>query len=182
MTSAKPISHPGPLSRWELAWAGAAFAGLFPRGAHAELPLGADDVAIAPEIQSLLSAAPSRAVWGVRVAIVLCALAPIVLLGRLRTIAGLDAPAKTRVMATLLASSLYPVRQLALLLKMMGSFAFARAPEVRAVMLRPRVAPPPLESGPRLIDQTSLVRRREAAGAERASRSGTEATDGRRIA
>lgn len=158
MVTAKPITHFGPLSRWELATLCAAFAGLFPRNAHEAIPLCADDVDAEPALQSLLAVAPARAVWGVRAAIVLCALAPLVVLGRFRTLTGLEPEARTLVMATLLASPFYPVRQLAMLVKMMGSFVFARAPEVRAVMLRARTIPVPIESGTRLIGAGSLLR------------------------
>lgn len=157
MVTAKPTTHLGPLSRWELEYICAAFSGLFPRNAHEAIPLCAEDVDAEPALQSLLAAAPARAVWGVRAAIVLCALAPLFVLGRFRTLTGVEPAARTLVMATLLASSFYPVRQLALLVKMMGSFVFGRVPQVRAVMLRARTVPVPIESGTRLIDAGSLV-------------------------
>lgn len=177
MAAANHITHLGPLSQWELTCIRAAFSGLFPRDAHSDLPLCADDVEVGPALQSLLAVAPARAVWGVRAAIVLCALAPIFLLGRLRTLGGVDAEARTLVMERLLASSFYPVRQLAMLVKMMGSFIFARAPQVREAMLRTRAIPVPAESGARLIGVSSLVR--PARAAESRLKGGS---NGRRIA
>lgn len=150
----------GPLSKRELATARAAFAGLFPRGAHPGIPVGMEDVDTDAPLQALMRAAPTRAVWGVRVALILCALAPVVFLGRAHLLANVDTDTKTRVMRLLLASSLYPVRQLAMLLKMMGALVFGCVPEVRSVMVDGRQINAPLESGPRLIDETSLVRRR----------------------
>lgn len=177
MVAANPITHLGPLSQWELTCICAAFSGLFPRDAHIDLPLCADDLDVEPALQSLLAAAPARAVWGVRAAIVLCALAPLFVLGRLRTLTGVDAEARTLVMERLLASSIYPVRQLAMLVKMMGSFIFARAPQVREAMLRARAIPVPAESGARLIGGASLVR------PGRATEQGLKgASNGRRIA
>lgn len=179
MVAANPITHLGPLSKWELTTICAAFSGLFPRNVHVDLPLCADDIDVKPALQSLLAVAPARAVWGVRAAIVLCAFAPLFIVGRLRTLGSdsVDAEARTLVMERLLASSFYPVRQLAMLVKMMGSFVFARAPQVREAMLRARAIPVPAESGARLIGVSSLVRPGRATEQELKG-----ASDGRRIA
>lgn len=167
---AKSASQLGPLSRWELDCAVAAFSGLFPRGAHPAQPVGIADVDARGALQVLLREAPARAVLGIRAAILICALAPLVVLRRFRTIVGVDPAARSRVMAALLSSSLYPVRQLALLLKMMASLVFACVPEVRRAILQgARNVPPPADSGTRLIGEAALVRRKGAA-------------DGRRIA
>lgn len=174
-----------PLSSWELGWAVAAFGGLFPRGAHPLLSVGIEDTEIAPPLQALLAAAPSHAVWGVRAALVMCTLAPLFLLKRFTTLGRLDAAEKTLVMGTLLSSPWYPVRQLALLLKMMGALLFARAPEVRELMASSRAhVPVPTESGPRLIDERELVRgtRRSATHSERDSERRRSTHSGRRIA
>lgn len=166
--SAKTTSQlNGPLTSWELAWAAAAFSGLFPRGAHPAQPLGILDVDSGGVLQSLLREAPTRAVLGVRVAIVICALAPLVVLRRFRTIARIDDASRSRVMSALLTSSLYPVRQLTLLLKMMASLVFACVPEVRSVVLRgARNVPIPADSGTRLIGEAALVRKRGQGGVD----------------
>jgi hypothetical protein len=157
------------LSRWELAWAVAAFAGFFPRNAHADL-IGFEELDLTHEVaaplQALVAVAPLKAVLGIRLAIVLCALAPFFLLKRLKTLAALDAEARTRVVGQLLASSLYPVRQLALLLKMIGSFLFARSIPVKSAMLRGFQIPSAASSGPRLVDERALVRRPALVGDE----------------
>lgn len=166
--SAKSASQLGPLSRWELDWAEAAFSGLFPRGAHPAQPVGIADVDAGSALQSLLREAPARAVLGIRAALFMCALAPLFVLRRFRTIVALEGDARSRVMAALLTSSLYPVRQLTLLLKMMASLVFACVPEVRRVILQgARNVPPPADSGTRLIGEAALVRRKGAADAGR---------------
>src|SRR5262245_14631082 len=167
MVGAYSLSHPGKLSRWELAWAVAAFAGFFPRSAHADL-IGFEDMDLTHEVaaplQALLAVAPLKAVLGIRLAILLAAVAPLFLLRRPRTIAGLDADTRTRVMARLLASSFYPVRALALLLKMIGAFLFARTPRVKSAMLRGYEVPTAASSGTRLLDERALVRPAARAG------------------
>lgn len=170
MVTANSISHslppraaaPGPLSSLELGWAKAAFAGVFPSGAVPSLP-GIEETDFASSLQALVKAAPPRAALGLRIALALSALAPLFVLGRFCTLARVDARGRTIVMRALLASSLYPIRQLAMLLKMVGALIIARVPQVRAAMLAQRSVPVPAESGTRLIDGAELVRPRRPA-------------------
>ncbi len=152
---AKAVSHPR-LSPREVRWAGLAVTAIFP---------DADGIELAVPLERLMAGAPPRAVLGVRAAIWLAYFAPLFVLRRARTLEGIEASARPRVIGALLASPLYAVRQLALLLKMLGAFVVACVPSVRAELVSRRVAPPPLESGPRLVGEAALVRPRESGGA-----------------
>jgi hypothetical protein len=98
----------------------------------------------------LRSRVPYRSALGLRLAIWLVAHAPIFVVHRFRTIAGLDPKAREVVLAALLASSIYPVRQLVMLLKAIGALLYGKAASVRSVMI-PIRAPENATSGARLI-------------------------------
>lgn len=123
------------LTRVEEGWARAALGAMFPGGAHPRLPHGAEAVDTVARFNEICESVPARVAFGLRAALWMIALAPVVVLLRLRTIAGLDAPAREKVVCALLASRVYLVRQLTLLLKAFGALFFVSSPEVRAAIV-----------------------------------------------
>lgn len=123
------------LTSMEAAWARAVFGAMFPANAHPRLPHGADAVDVVACFNDVCKSVPARVVVGLRAALWIIALAPIVVLLRLRTIAGLDEDAREKVVLTLLSSRFYFVRQLTLLLKAFGALFFVSSPEVRAAIV-----------------------------------------------
>jgi hypothetical protein len=138
------------LTRVENQWAEAAFGAIFPSNAHPELRTGICDLDVASFLVDLRSRVPYRAALGLRLGIWMVALAPLFVLHRLRTISGLDPRSREVVLAALLGSSIYPVRQLVMLLKAIGALLYGKAASVRAVMIPARV-PENATTGRRLI-------------------------------
>jgi hypothetical protein len=152
------------LTRTENRWAEAAFGAIFPSNAHPELRTGIVDLDVPTFLTDLRSRVPYRSALGLRLAIWMVAFAPLFVLGRFRTITGLDPKAREALVGALLVSSIYPVRQLLILLKAIGALLYGRAASVRAVMIPIRV-PENATTGPRLIPGTRLGRKPGAANA-----------------
>ncbi len=124
------------LTRWEGRWAEAAIGAIFP-GSRED---GFDDIRamdVPGFLQSVVRSVPLKAALGLRMAIWLVALAPLVLLRRFATIAGLAVEEREAVVSRLVASDSYPVRSLVLILKTMGALLYAGNDSVRARMQRP---------------------------------------------
>jgi len=132
---------------FELAWARAAFDAVFPESAT--MPHGIARLEPERDFADLVATCPLEQAIGLRLSIWLLALAPLVVLRRARTIAGIAPAERQQVLVLLLASSIYAVRQLTMAFKAMAAMLYARSPAVRAAMLEPRAAavPPPIESG-----------------------------------
>ncbi len=117
---------------FELAWASAAFDAVLPE--HPALPHGLARLAPAHTFAEMVTASAFEQAVGLRLMLWLVALAPLWLLRRPRTIAGVGARDRQRVLELLLASSSYVVRQLALAFKATASMLYARSPEARQAM------------------------------------------------
>ncbi|MCS6798522.1 MAG: hypothetical protein NZ898_08325 [Myxococcota bacterium] len=83
-------------------------------------------------LRTQMRASTPLAALGLRLAVWMAALAPLWTLGRLRTIRGLRPAERAAVLARLLRSRLYLVRELTLFLKLAACFALFRVPELRA--------------------------------------------------
>jgi hypothetical protein len=123
------------LFAFELAWASVAFDAVLPE--HPALPHGIARLEPARPFAEMVAAAPLEQALGLRLALWLVALAPLWLLRRPRTIATVSAGERQRVLALLLASPGYAVRQLALVFKATASMLYARSPEARRAMTVP---------------------------------------------
>lgn len=132
---------------FELAWARAAFGAVFPDSAA--MPYGIARLEPERDFADMVATCPLEQAIGLRLSIWMVALAPLFLLRRPRTIAGLSPPERERVLTLLLASSIYAVRQLTMAFKAMAALLYARSPVIRSAMLelRPAAVPPPIESG-----------------------------------
>lgn len=124
------------LTRMEMTWAVASMGAIFP-GSSADGFADIQAMDLRGFLAQLLVVVPFQAAVGVRAAVWLVALAPLFVLGRLRTIAGLAPADRERVVLALVANRAYVVRSLVLILKTMGALLYAGDDGVRARMLVP---------------------------------------------
>jgi|HubBroStandDraft_5_1064220.scaffolds.fasta_scaffold343000_2 hypothetical protein len=131
------------LSRLEMSWAVASMGAIFPGSSEAGL---ADIQAMDLRgfLGQVMRVVPFQAALGLRLAVWLVALAPLFVLGRLRTIAGLSPADREKVVTRLVASRAYAIRSLVLILKTMGALLYAGDDAVRARMLVPSTPRPAL--------------------------------------
>lgn len=144
------------LTRFEVRNAEAALSAFYPGGARGSLPVGIDALDVRGFLREVFEASPLEPVLGLRLAIWIVALAPLFVLKRAATLASLGQHDREKVIAALVASPTYAIRQLVIALKAIGGLLYCAAPEVRAVMTAPR-------SG------TSLVRLHARASAPKSS-------------
>ena len=119
------------MTRLERRWAQALLESFAPVGGPGLAPLPGE-VDYLGTFGALVRRARPRAAWGLRVAVWLAALAPLWLWGRLRTVTGLSRAARTALLEELLAHRSFPVRELALLLKLAAAMALLGTSSVRA--------------------------------------------------
>ena len=100
----------------ERGFAAAAFDGIFPRGSDERLPQGAADGDMVGLFENARAGVPPRVALGLRVAVWIVALAPLVTIGKFATIASLATTDRERVVLALLSSNVYMIRQLTTLL------------------------------------------------------------------
>ena len=127
------------LAKFERGWAKAAFGTIFPGSNDATPMLHAEQMEIDGFLREVCGRVPLQAALGLRIAIWIVALAPLVVLRKFATIRGLDVADRERVITKLLASPSYAVRQLVMILKTIGALVYAAHPSVR---VRMHVAPP----------------------------------------
>ncbi|WP_394849102.1 hypothetical protein LZC95_16840 [Pendulispora brunnea] len=138
------------LTRMEMRWAYAAFGAIFPSGASQRIPLGICDLDLETYLTQIRSRVPYRSALGLRVAIWVIALAPMFVLCRACTIMSLDSASRETLLRKMLASPVYVVRQLVMLLKAVGAVLYAGTPAVNQAILA--TSHPELnQSGTRLI-------------------------------
>ncbi len=124
------------LLSFERSFAAAAFDGIFPRKSDPRLPQGAADGDMVGMFEDARSGVPPRVALGLRVAVWIIALAPLLTIGKLSTITGLATGDRERVVMALLGSNFYFVRQLTTLLKAFGALFFLTFPGVRKAVVR----------------------------------------------
>ena len=138
------------LTRMEMRWAYAVFGAIFPAGASQRIPLGICDLDLETYLTQIRSRAPYKSALGLRVAIWVIALAPMFVLYRACTIVSLDTASRETLLKKMLASPVYVVRQLVMLLKAVGAVLYAGTPSVNQAILG--TSNPELnQSGTRLI-------------------------------
>ena len=119
----------------------AAARAIFPRNAHPELTTGAEDLDVRGYFTALVARSSFRIAAALRLTILICAFGPLIVSGRFKTLAGLPASEREEVVALLVASPIYAVRQLVLLLKVHVAMVFGADPAARAVMMPPPEVP-----------------------------------------
>jgi hypothetical protein len=124
------------LTRWENRWAEAAIGAIYP-GSSEDGFADVRAMNVPGFLQRVVRTIPFKAALGLRLAIWLVALAPLLLLRRFVTIAGLGPDEREAVVARLVASPRYAIRSLVLILKTMGALLYAGDDGVRARMNKP---------------------------------------------
>ncbi|HZU84324.1 MAG TPA: hypothetical protein VE987_15450 [Polyangiaceae bacterium] len=125
------------LARFERRWAAAAMQAIFPGSREAGLA-DIQGMDVDGFLRELMTHLPFQAALGVRLAIWLVAVAPLFVIGRLATIAGVALEERERVLTALVASRVYAVRSLVLVLKTLGALLYAADERVRTRMMPPR--------------------------------------------
>jgi hypothetical protein len=124
------------LTKLETTWAEASMGAIFP-GSH---DAGLADIR-AMDLRGFLSrvlqTVPFQAAFGLRAAIWIVALAPLFVLGRFRTIVGLEQADRERLITTLVGNRSYVIRSLVMILKTIGALLYAGDDGVRARMNTP---------------------------------------------
>jgi hypothetical protein len=121
------------LTRFETRWAEAEMGAIFP-GSSTEGLADIRNLGVGAFLQEVMGAEPFKAALGLRLAIWMVALAPLLVLGRLATIAGRKLPDREAVVTRLGGNRSYVVRSLVFILKTMGALLYAGDPAVRARM------------------------------------------------
>jgi hypothetical protein len=127
------------LTRLEATWAEAAMGAIFP-GSSAEGLADIRAMDLRGFLAQVMATVPLQAAFGLRAAVWIVALAPLFVLGRLATIAGLDQAEREKVITVLLAHRSYALRSLVMILKTIGALLYAGDDAVRARMNRPTAA------------------------------------------
>jgi hypothetical protein len=112
------------LLRFERRWLLRIFAAILPSGVDPAQPRGAVDVPMGRFIDDFVVHAPLVTLIGLRAALWLVMLAPLVVLGRARSFLGLGATEQVDVLDRLRRSDRYFVRESALLLKLVACLGF----------------------------------------------------------
>ncbi len=129
------------MTKVERGWARAALGAIYPSGACDALPMGVCEFDVEGFLDDLFQRIPLQAVLGLRVAVWIVALAPVFLLGRVVTIVRLSEEERQAVVARLLSSTIYSVRQLVVALKATGGLFYGGVGAVRAAVLGDDEAP-----------------------------------------
>jgi hypothetical protein len=124
------------LTRFENRWAEAAIGTIFP-GSREDGFADIRAMDVPGFLYKVMRTVPFQAAFGLRLAIWIVALAPLLVLGRFATIAGLALPEREAVVARLVASKAYAIRSLVMILKTMGALLYAGDDGVRARMQKP---------------------------------------------
>jgi len=124
------------LTKLEITWAEAAMGAIFPGSRDAGLTdIRAMD--LRGFLAQVMATVPFQAALGLRLAVWIVALAPLFVLRRFATIAGLDQAGREKVIEKLLANRSYAVRSLVMILKTIGALLYAGDDAVRARMNAP---------------------------------------------
>jgi hypothetical protein len=161
-----------PLTSFERRWVRAILDTIFPRANRGALPLGAVDLDIDGFFDGLFAQAPFESSLGLRAAIWFLALAPLFVIGRFATFAGLTVEDRERVYLKLAASRIYVVRSLVIALKAIGSLLYCGDPTVRGRILAPvpeKAALLTLRAKPVIVE--TKAQKQEEGGAAHESRS-----------
>ncbi|HXX69797.1 MAG TPA: hypothetical protein VEK07_21635 [Polyangiaceae bacterium] len=121
------------LASFECRWAEAVLGAIFP-GSPEEGLAGIGSMNVVVFLGDVMRSLPRRAALGMRLAIWLVSLSPLLLIGRLALFAGLTVADRERVLHRLATSRRYGLRSLVLLLKTIGALLYASDDRVRARM------------------------------------------------
>lgn len=104
---------------------------ILPRDPEGRFPLGGADAPVVALADDMLARGPTELGLGLRLALLAVLLAPLLVLGRVRTFVGLDRAQRLELLRRLRASRFYAVREIPVLLKSLVCLAWAGLPEVQ---------------------------------------------------
>jgi hypothetical protein len=144
--------------RWfafERRWLRAVFDALLPSDAHPRVTQGARDQPLDRFVDDLLASSPRRFLLGLRVSLWMVALAPLVVLRRPRTFAGLGPDERLAVLERIRVHRVYLIRETINLLKMVACLGWGAMPAVRAQigLERADAAPPAWALAPSAVEE-----------------------------
>lgn len=117
---------------FEQRWTRRIFEGLFPAGQAEGFAQGGDSGALGGFVTDLVRYAPPISILGLRAATWIIWWGPLFFVGRLRTFEGLSPETQARMLTRMSTSALYPIREVALLVKTIGSLGFCSRLDVQA--------------------------------------------------
>jgi hypothetical protein len=113
-------------------------------GSDERLPVRPSEVPLERFIEDLVASAPAHFVLGLRACLWAVMLAPLFVLGRLRTFIGLSTEERLALLERLGRSDTYVVREMPLLFKTVACLGYCGLPEVQAkIGIQPTDATPP---------------------------------------
>lgn len=119
------------LTRFERRWLLTVVDAILPSGTSARLPVGARDVPMDGYFDDLLRRAPGKVRFGLRVTLWAIWLAPLFVLGKLRTFGGLGEDDRIALLHKLRRSNRYLIREAPILFKTMACLGYGGHPEVQ---------------------------------------------------
>ncbi len=124
---------PKAVTALEYTWARAVLGTIFPACPEAGVTRGIVDLDLATFIDELEDSVPWLTFFGIRLFIILIALSPLLVLGKLKTMAGLERRDREAVVFKIGKSNVYLVRQMVLALKAMFALCFGGGDELQAI-------------------------------------------------
>ncbi len=128
-----------PLTTIERGWARVALETMFPSGVTLEGDTrvrGADAIDSGDALEDVCQTVPARVALGLRAAVWLVTLSPLLIAFRFSTLGALAQDDREKIILAMLSHRSYLLRQLALLLKAFGALMFVSAPGVREAIVR----------------------------------------------
>ena len=123
------------LTAFERRWAHAALDTIFPGPPRGSLPVGIGDLDLDGYLNDTLTTIPLESAVGLRLAFWVIAFAPLFVIGRFATIAGLEPEDRERVMLAIAGSKSYAIRSTIVALKAVFSLFYFGDPRVRTAVL-----------------------------------------------
>lgn len=131
------------ITPFERRWLVTIFDAIYPGGATPALPVGAGDVGLERFVDDLFVHTPFQPALGIRLATWVVLLCPLFVIGRPATFVGLSREDRERVLIRLSESSLWFIRELPALLKMVGALGYCALPAVQRQVGIPLLAADP---------------------------------------
>lgn len=116
---------------FERRWLLLVFETVVPSGAAERMPLGASDAPMERFIDDILDRAPFHFCIGLRACLWIVMFAPLFLIGRAATFAGLTPLERTRLLTVMGESDRYLLREMPLLFKTVACLGFCGLPEIQ---------------------------------------------------
>lgn len=107
---------------------------IFPSSAGETISLGARDVAMGAYLDDYFASCPALSTITIRLGLFLMQILPLFFIGKLKLFKNLSKPDKEKYLERWSKNKIYLIRQLALLVKVVGAFGYCGFPEVQRQM------------------------------------------------